>query len=147
MQEKTIKRLDKNNRVTLIGVYEEAIKEIERELAKRPYLNKRTITFREFRSIVKPYLGFILDYTIRGFEYKLPNKFGSLRIIKKRNNKRQRYYKPDSVDDFYTKGYWHELYWFRPNKWESINVKLSPTQTKIMMKQVNRGYEYADFTE
>ncbi len=84
MQEKTIKRLDKNNRVTLIGVYDEAIKEIERELAKRPFLNKRTITFREFRNVVKPYLGFILDYTLRGFEYKLPNKFGGLRIIKKK---------------------------------------------------------------
>ena len=147
MQEKTIKRWDSKSRITLMGVYEDAKKEIERELAKRTYLNKRTITFREFRSVVKPYLGFILNYTIRGFEYKLPNKFGSLRIIKKKNNKKQRYYKANSVDDFYTKGYWHELYWFKPDKWKNINVKLSPTQTKIMMKQVNRGYEYADFTE
>ena len=58
---------------------------------------------------------------------------------------RMNYFK--SVDEFYTKGYWHELYWFNPDKWKNINVKLSPTQTKIMMKQVNRGYEYADFTE
>jgi hypothetical protein len=147
MQEKTIKRLDKNNRITLIGVYDNAIEEIERELAKRPYLNKRTITFREFRSVVKPYLGFIVDYIMKGFEFTLPNKFGALRIIKKRTNKKQRYYKPENVDEFYTEGYWHKLYWFRPDKWKNINVKLSPTQTKKMMKQVNRGYEYADFTE
>ena len=147
MQEKTIKRLDKEGRLTLISIYEEAISEIERELAKRPYLNKRTITFREFRSIIKPYLDFVMDYVLKGFEFSIPNKFGGLRIIKRKQNKKQRYYKPKGIDEEYSKGYWHELYWFKPDKWNNFKVKLSPTQTVKMMKQVNRGYEYADFTE
>lgn len=142
MQEKTIKRWDKKGRLTLISVYEEAIKEIERELAKRPYLEKKTLTYREFRAIIFPYLDYWCDYIMRGFEFVMPNKFGGLRIVKHRIGKRKSFY-----DDYHTKGYWHSLFWESPDKWNNFKVEFAPTKKKEMMKLVNRGFEYPDYTE
>lgn len=149
MQEKTTKSLDKYGRVTLKGIYDDALKEIKEELKKRPHLNKRTVTYREFYKIITVYLDMIYQRLLDGFSYDLFNRFGNLRIIKtKLTRYTPKYYTPKNINDSFTKGYWHFVFWDCGKKWRMYEFKMTGKKyIKSMMDRVNRGFQYAERTQ
>jgi len=148
MQEKTTKNYDKKNRLTLRGLYEDAIVEIKEELKKRPHLKQRTISYSDFRKIVRCYFDLIFERLYNGLSYDLYNRMGTIRIVKtKLTRYRPSYYKPENVNDSFTEGYWHFVFWDAPKKWRMYEIKLGYIGKRLMMKKVNRGFEYPDYTQ
>lgn len=148
MQEKTTRSLDNHGRVTLKGIYDDAIIEIKEELKKRPDINKRTVTYREFYGVISAYLTQIFEIVLGGLSYDLYNRFGNIRIIKTKITRAEpKYYIPEGIDDHFTKGYWHFLFWDCGKKWRMFEMKMSKKYVVEMMRKVNKGFEYASRTQ
>jgi hypothetical protein len=125
-QEKATKSLDNKGRVTLFGVYAVAKKQIEEDLKKKPHLKKRTVSYRDFYVIISTYLTEVFGTLLVGLKYDLFNRFGSIRIVKtKLNRSRPQYFKPEGVNETFTRGYWHFVFWDAPKKWRMHNFVFS----------------------
>jgi hypothetical protein len=148
MLEKTTRSLDSHGRITLMGIYNDAIIEIKAELKKRPELKRRSIGYREFSFVIKNYFIEIFEMLLNGYGFNLYNKMGNIRIVKSKLQRYQpNYYKPDGVNESFTKDYWHFVFWNAPKKWRMYRYKYSEANIGKMMQKVNRGFEYVDLTQ
>ena len=148
MQGKTTRSLDSHGRVTLMGIYEDAVEEIKEELKKRPHLKKRTVTYREFYKIIRCYFTIILDRVLNGLSYDLYNRMGNIRIVKTKFTRyTPTWFKPKNINDRFDDDYWHFVWWDAPKKWRMHKFKLSEAYTKKMMRKVSTGFEYPDYTQ
>ena len=139
---------DNKGRLTLYGLYLDAKKEAEKELAKYPDLKKRTVTYREFSQIIRGYFDYVLKNMLKGYGFDLHNRMGEIRIVKtKLTRYTPNYYKPKEVHSKHSEGYWHHLFWFAPKKWRMSKLNLNKRWRAKMMNKVNQGFEFPEYTE
>lgn len=150
MQGKTLEPQDNKGRCYLRHIYNDSIEEIEEKLKGISNLKKRTVSYRDFSRIIRCYFREIFEILLKGYSYDLFNKFGRLRIVKTKTNRyKPNYYIKDKskIDDSFTKNYWHFLFWDCGKKWRMYEFTMSSSYKKIMMRKVNMGFEYEDYTD
>jgi len=142
------------------GVYKNIEESLNNDLSKLKNCNKRKITYKEFRRVIGLYFKFIMLDLINGKRFRLYNRFGELRIAKRKvdqflpNINKVRLVngkyiseKVNSVECMKKfNWFWYYLNWNVDKKWRTHELKQGKRFKSAMMKRVERGFDYIDYT-
>ncbi len=145
---------------TSYGVYANIEESLNKDLLSLKDCKKRKITYKEFRKVIGLYFKFLMIELIDGKRFRLYNRFGELRIAKRKVNRflpksnRVRFvngkYVSEKVDSLkYMKKFnwfWYYLNWEVDKKWRTHELKQGKRFNSAMMKRVERGFDYIDYT-
>ncbi len=151
---------DKKGVYTTYGVYKNIEEDINASVKKLKGCNKRKITYKEFRKVVGLYFKFVMIDLLNGKRFRLYNRFGELRIAKRKVDEylprvnRVRLvdgeYVSEKVDPMeYLKKFnwfWYYLNWDVFKKWRTHEFKQGKRFRDEMMRKVERGFDYIDYT-
>lgn len=145
---------------TCYGAYSNIEDCLNKDVLNLKDCNKRKITYKEFRKVVGLYFKFLMIDLIEGKRFRLYNRFGELRIAKRKIDRflpklnRLRtvegkvvFEKVNSLD--YVKKFnwfWYYLNWEVDKKWRTHELKQGKRFNSEMMKRIERGFDYIDYT-
>ncbi len=151
---------DNKGAYTCYGTYSNIKDCLNEDVLNLKDCNKRKITYKEFRKVVGLYFKFLMIELINGKRFRLYNRFGELRIAKRKIDRflpklnRLRtvegkvvFEKVDSLD--YVKKFnwfWYYLNWEVDKKWRTHELKQGKRFNSEMMKRIERGFDYIDYT-
>lgn len=142
------------------GVFKNVEEDLNSGLLKLKDCNKRKVTYKEFRKVIGLYFKYLMLDLIDGKRFRLYNRFGELRIAKRKIDR----FIPKPIKIRFVKGkyvsekvdpleylkkfnwFWYYLNWEVDKKWRTHELKQGQRFKSAMMKRVERGFDYIDYT-
>ena len=151
---------DKDGVFNTFGIFKNVESDMNKDLGRLKGLDKRKITYKEFRKVVGLYFKFVMIDLIDGKRFRLYNRFGELRIAKREmtrfipNVRRVRTVdgkkvsvKVDPMEYLKKFGhYWYYLNWDVFKKWRTHELIQGKRFKSSMMERAERGFDYIDYT-
>ncbi len=145
---------------TTFAVYSEVVEDIKKDLSNLKNNRRRVITYKVFTSVMMLYFKLVVKELWDGYFFALNNRLGEIRIAKRKMDRWiPNTLRRSSVDGqvVYTKRnqlelarkynwFWHYLNWSTFKRYRTHEIKASKSFIAEMMKRVNRGVEYIDYT-
>ena len=151
---------DKKGVYTTYGVYNNIEHNLNKGLKKLKDCDKRKVTYKEFRRVIGLYFKHVMLDLINGKRFRLYNRFGELRIAKRKVDQfipkiskvrlvdgkyiHERVSALDSMKKF--NWFWYYLNWDVDKKWRTHELKQGKRFMSAMMFKVERGFDYIDYT-
>ena len=151
---------DNSGAYTVFGLFKTIEEDLNNDLKKLKDCDKRKVSYREFVKVVRLYFKFMMIDLLNGKRFRLHNRFGELRLAKRKIDRylpkvnRVRLvdgeYKSERVNpmDYMKKfnWFWYYLNWDVGKKWRTHELKQSRRFNSAMMAKVERGFDYIDYT-
>lgn len=159
-KELKIQLKDNKGAYNTYGLFKNIEEDLNKDLSKLNNCNKRKIIYKEFRKVIGLYFKYLMIDLIDGKRFRLYNRFGELRIAKRKIDRfipkpiRIRFingkYVSEKIDSLkYVKKFnwfWYYLNWEVDKKWRTHELKQGKRFNSAMMKRVERGFDYIDYT-
>jgi hypothetical protein len=151
---------DKNGTYTTYGVFKNIEESLNKDISNLKDCDKRKVTYKEFSKVIWLYFKFVMLNLMNGERFRLHNRFGELRIAKRKVDtflprvNRVRVVEgkcvTEKVDpkEYMEKfnWFWYYLNWDVGKKWRTHEFKQGRRFNARMLARVERGFDYIDYS-
>lgn len=151
---------DSNGVYTTYGVFKNIEDDLNMDISQLKNCDRKKITYEVFRKVIWLYFKFVMLHLLDGKRFRLYNRFGELRLAKRKIDRflpkmnrvrtvdgKHVAYKVDALECARKfNWFWYYLNWDVGKKWRTHELKQGKRFNTAMLKRVERGFDYIDYT-